>query len=445
MRVLLAPLLAAAVTAAASSQTVPPAPSPGRVDLLAAWLEAVDRHQPGRADESTRTVGAWSGREMALLREHLPTVVSLIRSPGIAIFFRRQPGTTRTRQVFYTVRELNQLRALASRHGAVSASDACARDEGRQRPGFNAATRLLKRVAMLHLDQAAIRERRGSPVRADGSFMLQVNDGQSLGQFGVAGHVELARDALNQVTQPCSVRPEPAKDGWVRDWYLASLTMQLSHEQYEVAHVERAVELFRDDADILALGGAVHESLAAPQMQAPLGDDRVLRDRLRVRETPGQLGRSEDLLRRALQHNDALVEPRIRLGNVLGLRGKHVEAARELERAVAGARENRLLAYYARMLHGRELEASGDRRSARTAYEQAQRLFPAAQAPQLALSQLLKGAGDAAMAVSILDRLVQPSNQTADDPWWSYHSAAGRSIEQRFRVIWAATPAPVMP
>ncbi len=406
----------------------------------------MDRHQPGVADESLRLVSTWSARELTLVREHLPTVVSLIRDPDIAIFFRRITGTPRTRQVLYSGNEMDRLRALARRHGVTRPADLCPKDDPTRRPAFNSATQLLQRAATFHLNLAVVGAVGTPSTRRDyrSSFTFSMNDGQALGEFAIAGHIELAREALDLVTQPCSIQPAPAADPWVRDWYGASLAYQLSRGRFEVAHVLRAVELFRDDSDLLALGGASHEALAAPQFQAALGSDRDLRDRLQVLTASGELGRSEDLLRRALQKNDALVEARIRLGNVFGLRGKHAEAARELERAVSGAGEDRLLAYYARMLHGRELDASGNRRAARTAYEQAQRLFPTAQAPQLALSQLLRGSGDARMAVSILDRLVEPSNEQADDPWWDYHTAAGRSLERRLRAVWATTPVAVL-
>jgi tetratricopeptide (TPR) repeat protein len=447
MRVLLAALAVAAATVSVSSQAGPPAdPSKlNRVALLAVWSDAVDRHQPGLVDESVRLVGTWSARELTLVREHLPTVASLIREPHLAIFFRRIPGTARTRQVLYSGNELERLRALARRYGVKRPTDPCEKDDPARGPAFNSANQLLQRAAMFHLDLAAAGV--GTPsTRRDSrsSFTINVDDGQALGEVGLAGHIELAREALDFVTRPCSFMLGPAAVPWVRDWYGASLAYQLSRGRFEVAHVLRTVELFRDDADLLALAGAIHEALAAPQFQAALGSDRDLRDRLQVLTASGELGRSEDLLRRALRLDGQLVEARVRLGNVLGLRGKHAEAARELERAVSVVGEDRLLAYYARMLHGRELEATGARGPARTSYEQAARLFPAAHAPRLALSQLLRGSGDAATAGAMLERLVERPAETPDDPWWSYNTAAGRSLDRRIRGVWATTPAAVL-
>jgi predicted Zn-dependent protease len=96
------------------------------------------------------------------------------------------------------------------------------------------------------------------------------------------------------------------------------------------------------------------------------------------------------------------------------------------------------------MLHGRALEASGERQPARVAYEQASRLFPNAHVPRLALGQLLRGSGDPSTAGAMLERLVEPSTETPDDPWWTYQAAAGRSLDRRLRAVWATTPAAVL-
>jgi predicted Zn-dependent protease len=253
----------------------------------------------------------------------------------------------------------------------------------------------------------------------------------------------MGRELLDRVAAPCSDRNAPGRDAWVRDWYAASLAHQLAQQQFEIRHVARALELFRNDTGILALAGATHETLSTPLMQAGVGDDRALREQLQLQSASGELARSEDLLRQALRRDERQVEARLRLGNVLGLRGKHAEALRELERAVAEAGEDRVVAYYARMLHGRELDAAGRRLDARTAYEGAGRLFPAAPAPRLALSQLLRASGDAAAAAEMLARLVD--GDKGDDPWWEYYASAGRFYEQMVRALGAITPAAVRP
>ena len=109
---------------------------------------------PGFVDDSLGLVSTWSDRELTRVREHLPTVVSLIRDPDLAIFFRRIAGTPRTRQVMYSGNELDRLRALARRHGVTRPADLCPKDDPARRPALNSANQLLQRAATFHLDLA---------------------------------------------------------------------------------------------------------------------------------------------------------------------------------------------------------------------------------------------------------------------------------------------------
>ena len=84
----------------------------------------------------------------------------------------------------------------------------------------------------------------------------------------------------------------------------------------------------------------------------------------------GELGQAEQRFRRALEREPAFTEARIRLGRVLHLRGRHEEAARELQRAAAalsvepldGGRRRPARRYYAEMFLGAASEALGTTR-----------------------------------------------------------------------------------
>jgi len=414
-----------------------------RIELLAAWLSAVAEHQPGVLDPAARSVLAWSAADLVQLREHYPSVISLIRQPDLALFFRPFTASTRVRQIMYSTNELKRLRELARTHGVAEVADLCPGDEPLRRPALNSANHLLKRIAVFHLDLSVAETRMDPQGRPDSrsAIVFRFDDGRPQSVGVGAGHWELGRDALDRVSQPCSVRPEPAKDPWIRDWYAASLLHQIARSRFEVTHLMRALELFRDDPELLFLGGVVHEALASPRIQVPLTSGNAPRERLRVASGSAELDDAEDLLRRARRRGFEGAEIHLRLGNVLGLRGKHREALAELERAVALSGEARLLAYYARMLHGRELEATGDRRAARVAYEQAGRLFARAQAPRLALAQLLRATGEGTTAATTLETLLAGSGEDeSDDPWWTYHLSGGRSADRRFRQLWESTP-----
>jgi hypothetical protein len=79
------------------------------------------------------------------------------------------------------------------------------------------------------------------------------------------------------------------------------------------------------------------------------------------------------------------------------------------------------------------VDATGKRAEAIAAYERAAAIYPDAQSPWLALSELAARAGDRAAAQTAANAtLTGRSRQDGlSDPWWSYHTAAGRSVHQR--------------
>jgi tetratricopeptide (TPR) repeat protein len=134
-----------------------------------------------------------------------------------------------------------------------------------------------------------------------------------------------------------------------------------------------------------------------------------------------------------------LTEARIRLGHVLGLMGRHADAADDLRRAIP-ATDDQLLLYYGYLLLGGELDSLGNRDRARDAYERAAALFPRAQSPKLALSQMANRAGDRQSAFDAIRPVLGPPADEFDraDPWWTYHVQQGRSAEERLATLRAA-------
>ncbi len=84
--------------------------------------------------------------------------------------------------------------------------------------------------------------------------------------------------------------------------------------------------------------------------------------------------------------------------------GRHEEAAADL-RLCVGQPLAPLLQYEARLLLGREDEALGRRDEARDAFARASALYPGAQSPRLAFSQMARDDGDRAGAIAGLDFL----------------------------------------
>jgi hypothetical protein len=116
---------------------------------------------------------------------------------------------------------------------------------------------------------------------------------------------------------------------------------------------------------------------------------------------------------------------------VLDLLGKHAEAAAELRKGIGGLTDRQML-YYGGMFLGAAEEGLGNRDAARVAFEQAAELFPRAQSPLLALSQLARRYADRGGALRAMDRLFaleEEERDLQDDPWWSYYLAQARDAD----------------
>jgi tetratricopeptide (TPR) repeat protein len=194
--------------------------------------------------------------------------------------------------------------------------------------------------------------------------------------------------------------------------------------------MRRAVSLFPGDADLLLQAGALHEFLASPSVQDPLGlkHDPGLRS-ARFGSEQSYLVAAQDFERRAIERNPALGEARVRLGHVLGQLGDHQRALDELKAALAGPTDPRLR-YYGWLFTGQELEALGRRDAAREAYRQALSLFPEAQSGAVALAHLERRRGDNAAAVAAVQRVFSTADREAYDPWIDYHSGADGDADQ---------------
>jgi tetratricopeptide (TPR) repeat protein len=92
-----------------------------------------------------------------------------------------------------------------------------------------------------------------------------------------------------------------------------------------------------------------------------------------------------------------------------------------------------LLRYYGELFLGAEEESLTQYDAAFDAYHRAAALYPTAQSPWLALSQLARRRGDRAAALRALQQVFDlPSEPDRDDPWWTYYVAQARNIDQLF-------------
>jgi tetratricopeptide (TPR) repeat protein len=125
-------------------------------------------------------------------------------------------------------------------------------------------------------------------------------------------------------------------------------------------------------------------------------------------------------------------EAHLRLGRVLGLLGRHAEALAELRQAEPLLTGDELQ-YYAALFAGAEEEALDRLDAARERYQRASSLFPLAQSPFLALSELAHRRGDRAGAAAAMQKVFElPAalDGERDDPWWRYHIVQARNAEE---------------
>jgi tetratricopeptide (TPR) repeat protein len=400
------------------------------IDRLEKWLDAVERHKPGEADASVGEIKPWGPQEVDELLIDLNTLLVLMHNERVTVFFRASSGSRRPTAIFYTSSQLDRLRLRAL-------NEKIRNDENR----------ILKRGALLHTDIAAqlpfeTRSPREEPPVRSQRLVVYFDDGRRLGFENAAEHWRAARLLLDKVRPKDSRdgKPDPARDEIIRSWYRVTIAYQQRIQQYELGHLERALELFPDDAELNFFNGCLHETFASRRIQSVFHAVSLPKGiTFNIGSERSELRLAEASFRRALERGPDLAEARIRLGHVLGLIGRHSDAADELRRAISTTGDP-LLLYYGQLLLGGELDASGDRERARDAYERAALLFPRAQSPRLALSHIANRSGDRRGALDAIQSVMGPPADEFDraDPWWTYHMEQGRSAEVQLAKLRAA-------
>ena len=366
------------------------------------WVTAVLRHQPGAADRDVEEVAPWDSAVLAGITVDVHAIRRLIRDERASGFVMPSGGGNVPPPLVYSSEQLEMLRGAARdvRRAGVDEND------------------LLARGLLLHTDIALLGRGAGT--------VLYFADGQERGVERGGDHWALARALASFLDERSGRQPD------VRLWYRATLTALAAADLWNARHADAAAAQFPDDAELLFLAGSHHESLAAPRVQASLAGIRLPRDLvIHIGSPAEELRLAASLLKRALDRDPAHAEARIHYGRVLTLLDRSGEATTHLHRAVAEAAEPEQR-YYAQLFLGAVLEATNRRAEAQTAYERAAALFPHAQAPYLALSQLAARYGDRGAAARAIEPLLALGAGEAErqDPWWLYARSTARHAER---------------
>ena len=425
-----------------------------RLIRLERWLEAAARHAPGEEDGALAEVAAWSQASLQQLWVDATVLIQMMSGRGSAArFFVQSPDGKTSTEIRYTKRQLHRLNVLAcaasgslvERWCAVSGAAGELDPEllrlaalARASKGRGDDNYIARRGALLHTDLFMVAPLATtapiSPASSTGprSVRMEISDGREVGLQESAVHWQIARLLLDSVTPRGATRADPGHDEMVRQWYHATSAWMQLREDHDRLHLDRARALFPADPDILFLSGCQRETYAGSPIQNAVRSavlpSGVTMD---VGSERSELREAELLFRRTLEVKADYAEARLRHGRVLGLLGRHADAAVDLRRAMEELTDAPL-PYYAALFLGAEEEALGNRDAARAAYERAAALAPLAQSPLLALSQLARRDGDRPAALRAIERMFAlPERDPGEqgDPWWSYSIVQARDAE----------------
>jgi len=437
------------------------------IDRVHDWLEAIGDHAPGASDTALTSVASWPQRDVQTLWINVTVLITLmdeVRAPGFtatvggltlgrgrANVFTIQPEGKPAKEIRYNPVQLRRLKLYAcAAVAAVVCPETLKPDErplglDRLTTAARAARKsgdsnfVLRRGAMLHADIAMSGEaerpfERESTSPAPRQMRLNILDGTAADDVEIGIHWIMGRLLLDDVIPAGERKPAPGRDAMVRDWYRATAAWMQDRESHDPAHLDRARALFPRDADILFLSGCQREAFAAPRIHGAVAGATLMPGySFDIGSDRAELRRAEEYFRRALTARPDFGEARLRLGRVLLLRGQGPEASIELHRAAesAGVAADDQLLYYAHLLGGAAYEAIRRFDVARASYMKAAELYPAAQSPLLALSELATRRGERMAALREL-QLVFALPQYAperDDPWWQYFTSQVRDAD----------------
>ena len=391
--------LAIAGFAAASAREASAFQAPSKAGFLVVrWLQAVREHTPGELDRSAVEIGKWTRKELETVVSNLDRLSGFVIAAS-ALKARDPVAWQQSRDAANSQRSGPFVIRIGDEQLTLD-------DVGRMFEG----NRTLRSGAVMHADiamhSAGLVEHR----------VVLAEDGRGKGERGAGIHWGIGRLVLD------SLVPNPKDDPTARIWYRAASAFLLNDNDFAelLPHLEKARQVFPDDPGLLLDAAYMHEKLSSPELQAGIED---LRDRgvvISAGPKSVELQRAERLFARviALDPNDA--NAHLRRGRTLGELGWHDEAAAVLRRLL-GRDLERDHRYLSEMFLGRAEAALGRMDEAVRRYENAAALYPDAQSPRMALSQLARAAGDRAAALRHLAPVLERAHDSASiDPWRDY-------------------------
>ena len=390
MRTIILPLIVASVLVQAANQT--------EMAVVRRWIDRVTSHQPGIVDQPLLDIAAESPDNLDTVRRRLREALKSEQAERRNDILRRG--------------------ALAHTDIALLMPDRAAEyvqsGDGREQSFFFDAFETPRTL-----------------YRRDADALVYSMDGEYVAFATETAHWSTARGLLRGIS------PYSGSDEFVKLWYRAIAAFfedafLLGNAKY---HLVRALDVLPRDPMILFYAGAMHEATASERIQSVPKTRPQLAAKMKFPSSRDEWHAAEQLLGAAIKEK-APAEARLHYGYVLGRLGKHEEAASTL-RSVAPQLDDRRLQYFDALFLGSEEMALGHLTQARESFERAAALFPTAQSPLLAMSDLFRRSQNRTAALDVLARIqalpVDP--QERDDPWLDYfRSFASDASDQLERV-----------
>jgi tetratricopeptide (TPR) repeat protein len=358
-----------------------------RYDLVKEWRLAAAQHSPGKPDSAAKKIGSWPEPDIAFVFDFLFKLTS-------------QPSNSVKRTLAKAqIRRLLDLNEQEAKQGDLSF--------------------IIKQGVLLHTDIALLDLDTGEHTHS-GAGMGFFADGGVINVRPETRHWEFARQLIDSL---------PSDDQIARRWYIATTAYMESRRflGYAAQNLKIALEKFPSDNWILFYAGALHENLATPVHQNKLLPPGI---KITYGSRESELKLARHFFQRSIAANPDFAEAQLHLGRVLALLGFHEQSVGELQKAASSLKDPQLL-YYASLFLGCEFEFLSRNDEAREQYEYAEKLYPVAQSPLLALSRLSGRSDDAKGALDAVQRVfgLRMDDLRNEDPWWAYDLAHVRNAD----------------
>ena len=406
--------------------------TPDRVDRLRQWLEAVEQHEPGAADDALLRVASWDRMTLWRVWIDAGTIVSLVRDPNVLVFYApiepepfsgvlrvQDPRSLKSRVISYGWNDVKRLQLIA-----------------KEIAGRGGENRMLTRAASLHAD------------------IVMLEAGQSLAPDPRASRA---------LRRSCSSWPMVSRQAWTMPastgrWADGCSTRFgrgtrgswgpiLAQTRPFVCGIWRRRPTCRPSSSSMAGTSsarcssflAIQRSCSLPRAHARCSADlrfKTCSHRRRCRaicsislamkatswaRPSGSFGSRSSWIR---SRPKLASGSGVSLGDEAGTRTRSSSCGERRWRRRIGCCSTTV-----RCSSVRRRRRSILMDESRRAYERAAELYPDAQSPHLAIGALAARTGDRAGALSAIQPVLTGDDPLrSDDPWWSYYTSQARDL-----------------